>query len=130
MGIGFAQTQLYLPSHSASHNLFVETFCESGVPGLLLCVSFLVVVLRKAWRVAHPGLRAVLVGLFVGSLIANMANPYTYAKGFWLHMSLCVLGGILFGRERLAAPAEPEPTGEHLVATHADGLVAGGAKGS
>jgi len=96
MGIGFAQAPFRLPSRLGAHNLFVGAFCETGVPGLLLCVLFHVVVFRKAWRTAEPGLRAVLVGLFVAALVANMTHAFVGAKVFWLHMSLCVLGGLLY----------------------------------
>jgi len=114
----------------AVHNDFLNHLAETGFPGLFLYVVFLLEVLRQAWRVAHPRLRACLIGLYTAAVVSSLANPSFMLKVFWLQMGLCILGGMVFGRERLAASAEPEPTGEHLLATHADGLVAGGVKGS
>jgi len=111
------------------HNDFMQHLAETGFPGLFLYVAFVLEVLRQAWRVAHPRLRACLIGLFTSAMVASLGNPSYMLKAFWLQMGLCILGGIVFGRERLAAPAEPEPTGEHLLATHAAGLDAGGVGG-
>ncbi len=114
----------------AVHNDFLNHLAETGFPGLFLYVAFVLEVLRQAWRVAQPRLRACLIGLYTAAVVSSLANPSFMLKVFWLQMGLCILGGMVFGRERLTAPAEPEPTGEHLLATHADGLVAGGVKGS
>lgn len=105
MGIGPGQ---YIYYHDkAPHNDFLNIFEATGVPGLLLYVAFLVAVLGKAWRVAQPGLRAVLLGLFVAAFVTGIANPYYAVKAYWFHMSLCVLGGLLYapqgrGRETAA----------------------------
>jgi O-antigen ligase len=111
------------------HNDFMQTLAETGFPGLFLYVAFVLEVLRQAWRVAHPRLRACLIGLFTSAMVASLGNPSYILKAFWLQMGLCILGGMVFGPERLAAPAEPESTGEHLLATHAAGVCAGEVKG-
>jgi len=109
MGIGPGQyileaSQYNVRMMKAPHNIFLNTFAETGVPGVLLITAFMVAVFRKTWHVAQPGLRAVLLGLFTASLVTNMANPYYQTKGFWFHMSLCILGGMLF-----ATPSQQEP---------------------
>jgi len=113
MGIGPGQyfleaSQYNVKMMMAPHNIFLNTFAEAGVPGLLLITAFMVAVFKKAWRVAQPGLRAVLLGLFAAALVTNLANPYYQTKGYWFHMSLCVLGGMLFATR---SQQEPGPSG-------------------
>jgi len=113
----------------AVHNDFLHHFAETGFPGLFLYVAFLLEVLRQAWRVAHPRLRACLIGLYTSAIVASLANPSYMLKSFWLYLGLCILGGMVFGQKGLAAPAEPEPTGEHLAAARAARVVADGGGG-
>jgi O-antigen ligase len=109
-----------------THNDFLNHLAETGFPGLFLYVAFVLEVLRQAWRVAHPRLRACLIGLYASAIVGSLGNPSYILKAFWLQMGLCILGGIVFGRERLAAPAEPKPAGERLCAPSAARVCAGG----
>ncbi|MBA7583570.1 hypothetical protein ES708_25516 [subsurface metagenome] len=114
----------------AVHNDFVHHLVETGFPGLFLYVAFLLEVFRQAWRVVHPRLRACLIGLFTSAIVASLANPSFSVKSFWLYLGLCILGGMVFGRERLAASAEPAPAGARPRAPHLASLSTGGVKGS
>jgi len=111
------------------HNDIMQHLAETGFPGLFLYVAFVLEVLRQAWRVAHPRLRACLIGVFTSAMVVSLGNPQHGGKNLWLQMGMCILGGMVFGRDRLAAPAEQEPTGEHLLATHATRVGAGGVGG-
>jgi O-antigen ligase len=114
----------------AVHNDFVHHLAETGFPGLFLYVVFLLEVFRQAWRVVHPRLRACLIGLFTSAIVASLANPSFSLKSFWLYLGLCILGGMVFGRERPAASAEPAPAGARPRAPHLAPLSTGGVKGS
>jgi O-antigen ligase len=132
VGVGnyFAESLLLGVRAKTAHNDFLHHLAETGFPGLFLYVAFVLEVFRQAWRVAHPRLRACLVGLYTAAIVASLANPSYTLKAFWLQMGMCILGGMVFGPERLAAPAEPEPTGERLRAPSAAGVCAGGIEGS
>ena len=125
MGIGIGQFVYEFMEYGfyarSVHNDVLTHFAETGFPGLALYAVFMIAVLRGAWRVTDPGLRAVLIGLFAAAFVSSLANPSYNVKAFWLQMSLCILGGAAFA----PAPAGAEPASNSLL-NWTDGRQVGG----
>jgi len=86
----------------AAHNDVLETLAETGVPGLLIYLAFLATVFTRLRRTVDPAMRAGLLGLLVAAFVASMGNPSIHGKEYWIQMSACVLGGLVFGKQNVA----------------------------
>jgi len=111
LGVGIGNYHLrmlqYGSAHSA-HNDLISHFAETGVPGFLLYVGFLVAVLWQLLKTWPASLRAGLVGLFVSANVASLANPSHGMKMFWVQMAVCCLGGMHYGARGQGAPASAD----------------------
>ncbi len=88
------------------HNDLLMVFAETGFPGALLYVAFLLAVLRRVWRCDHPWARAGLIGMWTAAVVSSTANPSMTIKGFWLQMAVCILGGTVFAAAGTQQEAE------------------------
>jgi len=116
MGVGVGQfgyallTRLSFKAGAmAVHNDLLTHFAETGIPGLLLYLGFLVAVAASVWCTASLKLRSCVLALVVAAFVASMANPSYALKSWWLAMGL----GLLIGR-RFRSPPAPEQSHECL----------------
>jgi O-antigen ligase len=92
-----------------AHNDYLNVLADTGFPGLVLFVGFLLASLGRAWRSAPPALRAGFIGLWIFQMIACMGNPSMHSKGFWLQAAGCILVGSAMFTAKNAAPSAPAP---------------------
>jgi O-antigen ligase len=90
-----------------AHNLFLNTWLETGIVGLVLEVALLLALAARFWRLRRglPWLSAAGVALVVGMVAKNSTDDFmwqTTALAFWC------FAGLLLGRgERLAGRVAP-----------------------
>jgi len=80
-------------------NLVLHTLLDTGVVGLVIQLSLILLVVARAWRVAARaatpdlaiGLRGLVLGFFV-MLIAYQATDGSWLALFWIHLGLLVNG--------------------------------------
>lgn len=130
LGVGIGNYPLMMLRQGqliAAHNDVVAHFAETGVPGILLYLGFMAGVLWHILRVRAYVLRACLVGVFVSANVASLANPSYALKIFWLHMALCILGGLYYDGVSSRAARSPEGAREQGPASAGGGAVSPGA---
>ena len=77
------------------HNIYLQILLESGLPGLFLVLSFIVIILVKTVRVLRdpiiPLWIKLLPALIISLLVGDVAECYT-----WLRSSHCFMNAVLF----------------------------------
>ena len=108
-------TYAVMPVHFATHNHYLSTWFELGIPGLAALVFILVyviIVARKALEIADDELRPHLIGFVCGMLsltialmFGNMVNPWPYV---WIYIGIGMRVALLAQESRQqAVPAAP-----------------------
>jgi len=95
-GVGVGNFEVEMGKYGAAGNAHNDTllqFAETGIPGLVIYLGFLVATVVRGWRAAHPVVRSAVMGLFVAAYVGSLANPAFMTKSFWLQMSAIVLAG-------------------------------------
>jgi len=95
--------------YKVTHNDLLAQFAETGLPGLVCYIGFIVAIFRKAARTAPPLLAAGLVGMMVAAVTAGMVNPSMGQKSFWMQASVAVISGLVFARGAAVAESAWQP---------------------
>jgi O-antigen ligase len=116
LGVGFGNEALalYQGGYRAteSHNDLITATATTGIPGLLMYVTFLILWLLELWRMPHGIWRASLLGMWVAFFITAMFNPSLSLKSLWLAAGISA-ASIVCARTHqesaLAAARQTEP---------------------
>lgn len=90
-----------------AHNLFLNTWLETGIVGVVLEIALLLALIWRFWRLRHvvPWLSAAGIALVGGMIAKNSTDDFmwqTTALAFW-----CFSGFLLGRGERLAGRVAP-----------------------
>jgi hypothetical protein len=90
-----------------AHNLFLNTWLETGIVGAVLEAALLLALILRFWRLRHvvPWLSAAGMALVIGMIAKNFTDDFmwqTTALAFW-----CFSGFLLGRGERLAGRIAP-----------------------
>ncbi len=112
LGTGFgyanANKNISLADEVFSHNMYVELLVTTGLPGLLLFLSFFYFWIREAFWVAKIGTRDVSrAALWSISLVVAMLLTGSVQGLNFMNLYLCLIMGITSGmwRQAVAAPS-------------------------
>jgi O-antigen ligase len=90
-----------------AHNLFLNTWLETGIVGVALEAALLIALIWRFWRLRHvvPWLSSAGMALVIGMIAKNFTDDFmwqTTALAFW-----CFSGFLLGRGERLAGRVAP-----------------------